>query len=121
MRAGFLWLNTTLNIASQYEPYELQQRLAQQQDFDGSFALTSQFAAIVGVPLDVLLRIAAAEPFISNDAVFATSLAIAVFENKLAHLRDEWELVVAKARKWLASYATSCSVDALIGTAAAAL
>jgi hypothetical protein len=36
-----------------------------------------------------------------DDTAFATALALAYFTEKLADLKDSWELVEGKAKKWL--------------------
>lgn len=37
-----------------------------------------------------------------QESVFATALAVAFFTMKLAGEKDVWELVVLKAKKWMA-------------------
>lgn len=80
-------------------PEQALQALVALQEFDGSFALQSQLCTPTGTTLHALQALVA-ELALSADAV-ATAVAIAFFESKLAHLQDDWQLIVNKARKWL--------------------
>ncbi len=70
------------------------QALVALQEFDGSFALQSQLCTPTGTTLHALQALVA-ELGLSADVV-ATAVAIAFFENKLAHLQDDWQLIVNK-------------------------
>ena len=64
------------------------------QEFDGSFEATSALAAIAGIAHNMFH--AAASELSTADAVVATAVAILIFETKIAHLQDDWKLVVSK-------------------------
>ena len=88
---------------------KLSQRLIALQSFEGSFSFTQALAAVLGVPfpeLEAKLMEFIPSNFESSDAyqtVWATVLAVTMFEKKLAGEKDVWELVVAKARDWIAA------------------
>lgn len=70
------------------------------QSFDGSFTLNEGLARVLGKSLKDL------KIFNNNkydDTVFGTALAVAYFKTKLAAYSEEWEFVVNKAEKWIAT------------------
>jgi len=85
------------------------------QSFDGSYTLTEKIAAIVGKSLDEIKNGASKGNL--QEQVFVTALAISFFLTKLSAEKDVWELIVMKARKWLAKAIQPEQVDAAIQTA----
>jgi hypothetical protein len=75
------------------------------QTYQGSFMLDDALAALVGVPIEKLeTRLATAlggSPSLQQMSLWATVLAMKVFETKLAGEKRTWELVVQKARAWI--------------------
>ena len=79
------------------------------QTFEGCFVLDSALAALLGVSLSDLearlISFVPANPDLGPEyrkTVWATILAIKLFETQLAGERSVWELVVDKARAWIA-------------------
>jgi len=79
------------------------------QTFEGCFVLDSALAALLGVSLsDLEARLISsvpADPCLGPEyrkTVWATILAIKLFETQLAGERSVWQLVVDKARAWIA-------------------
>lgn len=77
------------------------------QSFEGSFVLSTTLAALLQVPF-VNLE-AKIKGFCGSGLsdglmkdVWATVLAVMMFERKLAAEKDVWELVVEKAKLWVA-------------------
>jgi len=64
------------------------------QEFDGSFEASERLASAIGVSVSDVSRVSG-ELGVSA-SVLATALAVLFFETKLAHLADDWQLVVAK-------------------------
>lgn len=56
-----------------------------------------------------------------QEQVFATALAISFFVKNLSDEKDAWELIVIKARKWLAKALQSEQIDDVIKAAMAFL
>jgi hypothetical protein len=74
------------------------------QGFDGSWKLTAALATSMGLTFPDLESLARSLGLATEDqAVLATAVAIAWLVKHYAALRDEWDLLVAKARAWLAS------------------
>ena len=82
------------------------------QTFEGCFVLDSALATLLGVSISVLE--ARLIWFVPNNAglsledrkkVWATVLAIKLFETQLAGERSVWQLVVDKARAWMGGLA----------------
>jgi hypothetical protein len=79
------------------------------QTFEGSFPLSAKLAELLGTPLSELeTKLGRSRTSIDGQLsemtmkeVWATVLAVTMFEMKLASERDVWELVVAKARVWM--------------------
>ncbi|CAL8143672.1 unnamed protein product [Orchesella dallaii] len=93
------------------------QKLISLQSFDGSYLLDEKLSDIVDVSLKKLKEDDKKHGL--PDKVFATALAIAYFMNKLHSEKDMWELIVLKARKWLAKNLSDAGqVDNVISMAA---
>lgn len=79
------------------------------QTFDGCFTLTPALAAVLGVDLAILeAKISSSGPLKftlgSNEqhrSIWATMLAVRMFEMKLKGDCAVWQLVVDKARAWI--------------------
>jgi hypothetical protein len=75
------------------------------QTFEGSFILDSALAAVLGVSLSVLeARLMPGNPGLSLESkkkVWATVLAVKMFETQLVGERSVWQLVVDKAGAWM--------------------
>eukprot|EP00042_Codosiga_hollandica_P058189 m.873868 g.873868 ORF g.873868 m.873868 type:complete len:910 (+) comp59792_c0_seq2:158-2887(+) len=101
-------------------PEQALRALVSLQEFDGSFPLSAQLCTTISVLQEVLQTIQR-EFQLSAEAI-ATAAAIAYFETKLASREAEWQLLVAKARKWLAKdLPTGADLPAIISRCAAAL
>lgn len=50
-----------------------------------------------------------------DESAFATATAIVYLEQKLADLKESWELVVTKAKKWLEKNFSTQSAEILAG------
>jgi len=95
----------------QVAPQVLRERtlaLVALQTFEGSFPFTSALAALLGttlVPLEAKLRGVLPTVAGLNEeqrrSVWATLLAVGMFEGELVNERDVWELVVEKAKDWI--------------------
>jgi hypothetical protein len=81
------------------------------QSFEGSFDLTRQLAAVMGLQWSYLEAKKATAAMVldslsraseQNGRLFATLLVIRTFETKLAADKEVWELVVDKAKAWVA-------------------
>jgi hypothetical protein len=79
------------------------------QTFEGSFVLDSALATLLGVSISVLdarlLRFLPSDASLNMERrrkVWATVLAIKLFETQLAGEWSVWQLVVDKARSWIA-------------------
>jgi hypothetical protein len=90
-------------------PREQAKALIALQGFEGSFPLSASLAAIIGAPLqDLEARLTQFAPVAVSGLkaeeerrLWATVLAVSVFEGKLAGEAEMWELVVEKARGWI--------------------
>ena len=76
------------------------------QSFEGSFSLTSALASTLQVPLaDLEAKLKTSSPSKLGEEdkkkLWATVLAVCLFENKLGGEKDMWELVVEKANDWM--------------------
>jgi hypothetical protein len=84
------------------------------QSFEGSFALTSGLASILGTSLTELEAklmefVPTAGPRLPEEQkkrIWATVLALCLFEGKLTRERETWELVVEKAKNWISELDT---------------
>jgi hypothetical protein len=88
------------------------------QTFEGSFDLAPALAAQLGIPLANLES--SLERFVPSDAglnmdtrrrLWATVLAVRLFEGKLPGEKSVWELVVQKARAWLRAWTNVNEAD----------
>jgi hypothetical protein len=99
------------------------------QSFEGSFSLTPALASTLQVPLnDLEAKLKAFTPIGSGKLgeqdttkLWATLLAVCMFESKLGAERDTWELVVEKANSWLSGLSWNTDVDKLRDLAREAL
>jgi hypothetical protein len=75
------------------------------QSFEGSFSLTSALASTLQVPLaDLDAKLKTSPSKLGEEdkkKLWATVLAVCLFENKLRGEKDMWELVVEKANDWM--------------------
>lgn len=71
-------------------------KLVSLQQFDGSWTDPSQVASTCGIALNPT-------PAGIDAQVWATMIAVAFLETRLGEFKDEWELIVDKARKWISS------------------
>ncbi|XP_037045008.1 von Willebrand factor A domain-containing protein 5A-like [Bradysia coprophila] len=85
------------------------------QSYDGSFDLNGELVSILGRKLKKMEEASTKHKF--TQQVFATALAICFFTNHLANEVDKWELIVLKARKWLAMAVQPENVDAVLNVA----
>eukprot|EP00930_Biecheleria_cincta_P075334 TRINITY_DN6249_c0_g1_i1.p1 TRINITY_DN6249_c0_g1~~TRINITY_DN6249_c0_g1_i1.p1 ORF type:complete len:963 (-),score=197.04 TRINITY_DN6249_c0_g1_i1:30-2864(-) len=69
------------------------------QEFDGSWELTESLAAVFGLPFASL-----AAPSEVQKTVWATALALAFLQVKVASRAEEWKFVAHKAREWLTQH-----------------
>jgi hypothetical protein len=83
--------------------------LVAMQTFEGSFPLTPALVAILGTSLASLeARLRAVLPTVAGlneermKRLWATLIAVKMFEGELEREKDIWELVVEKARSWMA-------------------
>jgi len=82
------------------------QPLVMLQSFDGSWELTEDLAAAVGITLENLALEAGVCP-----SMWATAVAVAFLEVNLPNRAEEWEFVGAKARAWLKYQASDAAQD----------
>merc|ERR1712014_342405 len=74
------------------------------QEFDGSWELTQSLAAVFGLPFASL-----AAPNEVQEAAWATALALAFLQLKIASRAEEWKFVGHKAREWLTQHGIEVS------------
>lgn len=67
------------------------------QNFSGQWKLNSELASALFTTSEILEKSVCLE----SAEAWATVLVIAYLEEKFGGKRDEWELVVSKARQWL--------------------
>ncbi|KAF2867071.1 hypothetical protein BDV95DRAFT_582412 [Massariosphaeria phaeospora] len=91
------------------DPATLLQRLIKRQSFAGSWTREDLPCSAMHVSRDAVKasaeKLAATHPAIGGDkiaAVLATAIVIMFLEKKMADEEETWELVVEKARGWLA-------------------
>jgi hypothetical protein len=88
-------------------PRDLTKALIKLQSFEGSFSLSTDLATMLDVSmveLEAKIRscgIGLAEGLTKE--VWATVLAVTMFETKLEAEKEIWELVAEKAKTWVAS------------------
>lgn len=88
-------------------------QLISMQSFDGSWSDPGSIATIC--------HIHANAPTDLDAKIWATMLAVCYLESRLADLRDEWELLVDKARKWIDARISGDAADAAWKAAARAV
>ena len=90
------------------------------QSFSGAWSWSEKLFDLIGVDYNVNVDKAHSK---AAPATRATALAVAFFETKLKNKKEVWEMVVAKARAWLAKQleADQKGVDAYVAKAAAYL
>ena len=71
------------------------------QQVNGSWALTSSFAQLLGKSLLELETACPIEKKGDGATVWATILAVSLLRVKYSNQQDEWELIVMKAESWL--------------------
>jgi len=100
-------------------PRQVAHGLIALQTFQGSFPLTLALAAILGVRLqDLEAKLmqfipVAGSTLIEERQLWATVLAVKMFEGRLKGEKEMWELVVEKAREWMAGLGTDGNVKRL--------
>ena len=82
------------------------------QQVDGSWALNSSFAQLIGKSLP---DVESACPTGVGATVWATVLAVSFLKVRYSSQQDEWELIVMKAESWLKkqSFPSGCTLDQL--------
>ena len=91
-------------VAPQLTVHDRAKALIKLQSFEGSFSLTSQLAAILDVSLtDLQAKLAEITTGQEKEKLWATVLALCLFEGKLMSEKAMWELVVEKARDWIST------------------
>jgi hypothetical protein len=70
------------------------------QTFSGAFTFSEALLGSLSIALKDFEEKAAANGIEDRD-VFATAVAVAYLEEKMADEKDSWELVVDKAREWM--------------------
>ena len=81
----------------------------------GAWSLSSELAAFIGMKKDDI-KASCPVPCQGNmEIIWATIIALVYLENKQSDLKDEWELVAAKAQSWIAkqSLPEGCSIEIL--------
>jgi len=93
--------------------------LLDHQEFDGSFAVSDGLAQFFGFDdkagFEGLAPSGGGHGFEAGK-VWATAFVVAFLEARMAALKDEWELVAAKARGWIAKRGV-VNVDASVASA----
>nr|CAH8830082.1 unnamed protein product [Trichobilharzia regenti] len=91
------------------EKVEKHIQLAKLQSFSGSWNFNTSLCECFGVPMDDLstcLKEPGKSPFLT-ETTWATALAIAYLESYIPEKKDEWCLLVEKAKNWLLTQAES--------------
>lgn len=99
-------------------PEDLAHHLIGLQTFEGSWGLSQELLVLLNVPDDAFAK-EITNAGVSKE-VFITALVIAMFEQKLKDFEGSWELVVEKAKEWLADQGAN-DVEGLVGKAGALL
>ena len=68
---------------------------------NGSWKLSDKLAQLLGTTTDHLKKACPITCDVNTESIWATVIVLAYLESKMADTRDEWELVAAKAKKWL--------------------
>jgi len=78
---------------------EVVQALIAQQQVDGSWELTPQFASTIGADHDQLRALVDDDPYVQR--VWATALALVWLEEHAPSLKVEWQMLATKAAWWV--------------------
>ena len=89
------------------------------QQVNGSWALNSAFAQLVGKSLSDLESACPIECKGASANVWATVLAVSLLRARYSSQQDEWELIAMKAESWLKkqSLPSGCTLDQLVQAA----
>ena len=89
------------------------------QQVNGSWALNSAFAQLVGKSLSDLESACPIECKEESANVWATVLAVSLLRARYSSQQDEWELIAMKAESWLKkqSLPSGCTLDRLLQAA----
>ena len=89
------------------------------QQVNGSWALNSAFAQLVGKSLSDLESACPIECKGASANVWATVLAVSLLRARYSSQQDEWELIAMKAESWLKkqSFPSGCTLDQLVQAA----
>ena len=89
------------------------------QQINGSWALNSAFAQLVGKSLSHLESACPIECKGASANVWATVLAVSLLRARYSSQQDEWELIAMKAESWLKkqSLPSGCTLDQLVQAA----
>ena len=68
---------------------------------NGSWKLSDKLAQLLGTTTDHLKKACPISCDVHTESIWATVIVLAYLASKMADTRDEWELVAAKAKKWL--------------------
>jgi Ca-activated chloride channel family protein len=101
-KGAFKWLRRPAAATSSTRVVD---RLVALQRADGSWELDQALADVLGMPLKSLVAATQGATGKQDEVrrAWATSLALTFLDNHAASNRTEWELLAAKARRWLAS------------------
>lgn len=95
-------------------PEQLLQHLIALQSFEGSWMYSAALMQALGIQEDVVKREIADK---KGEKWVMTVLVVAVFEERLGALKGSWDLVVEKARDWLAGALGEERVEELVEVA----
>ena len=89
------------------------------QKVDGSWALTSSFAQLVGKSLSDLEAVCPIERKGAGATVWATVLAVSLLRARYSSQQEEWELIAMKADSWLKKQTlpSGCTLEQLFQAA----
>jgi hypothetical protein len=94
--------SSSVAVSSTKSPRDTLNALLDLQKLNGSFEVTSTLASLLCLPLSELQTLPAGLPSISIDfKLWATALVIGYLEKSLQTLKQEWELVAEKSKKWI--------------------
>eukprot|EP00743_Colponemidia_sp_Colp-15_P009931 GILK01010891.1.p1 GENE.GILK01010891.1~~GILK01010891.1.p1 ORF type:complete len:865 (+),score=133.17 GILK01010891.1:88-2682(+) len=111
-------------LPSSVSPMKLFESLVQSQRTSGYWQLNNEFAQLLSTSMHTLEQHLQKLPQMLGEAMsadpsnmWATCLALAAFQTRLSSQQDEWELVAAKARKWLAKHISQDQINEAIANA----
>lgn len=114
--------STTVNIlpssSAPRDEHDRLLKLVTLQSYDGSFNLDNYLCNLLGIKLNDVKDFLSSLPKSDSAAISGTALVIAFLEVKMSAFREEWELIVQKARKWLQKHLQSKQVtpDSLLAS-----